>query len=252
MREGGEGRVGVADRTLDVLEAVRDAGTASLPAVAAACGLPLPTVHRMAKALIERGYLVAYRRGLCGLGPACLTLGAGLSLNAMLREAGAAELKSLARACGTHAHLGVFEGDMVTYLAKARHGRSELPTTEGTQLEAYCSGIGKVLLAQFEAAELDRYLGQGAFVSLTDATVTDPAALRALIATARARGWATDMGEVMPDLFCVAVPVRDAAGHGVAALSVSYRAPAMAEDELAASLPALREAAGRIEAKLFR
>lgn len=244
-------RAGVAERTLDVLEAARAAGTASLPAIAARCGLPLPTAHRIAQSLLERGYLIAYGRGRYGLGPACLALGVGLSLDHMLREVAASELKRLARRCRTHAHLGIFEGDMVTYLAKARHGRSELLTTAGTQLEAYCSGIGKVLLAQLDDAGLDRYLGQGAFVPLTTATVTEPDRLRALVARARERGWATDMGEIMPDLFCIAVPVRDDGGAGVAALSVSYRKPMMNEAELAAALPALRETADAIGRKLF-
>lgn len=241
----------MTDRTLDIVEAVRDLGIASLPAVAARCELPLPTVHRMARSLIARGYLVAYGRGRYGLGPACLAVARGLSLNAMLREVAAGELKHLARRCATHAHLGVFEGDMVTYLAKVRHGRGELPTTEGTQLEAYCSGIGKVLLGELEPAELDRYLRQGPFVPLTDNTVTDPARLRVLIGEAHERGWATDLGEVIPDLFCIAVPVRDASGQGVAALSVSHRERAMTERDLTEALPALREAATAIEARLF-
>lgn len=250
MRES-QATAGVADRTLDILETVRDLGTASLPIVAARCALPLPTVHRLARALIDRGYLVAYRRGRYGLGPACLALSRSLSLDDMLREAAADELKRLARRCGTHAHLGVFEGDMVTYLAKVRHGRAELPTAEGTQLEAYCSGIGKILLGDLHPADLDRYLAQGPFVALTDSTETDPARLRAQVSEVRARGWATDMGEVIPDLFCIAVPVRDTAGRGIAALSVSHRRAGMREAELAEALPVLREAAEAIEAKLF-
>lgn len=250
MRES-QAVAGVADRTLDILEAVRDLGATSLPAVAARCGLPLPTVHRLARSLIDRGYLIAYRRGRYGLGPACLRLTQRLSLADMLREAATGELKRLAQRCAAHAHLGVFEGDMVTYLAKVRHGCAELPTAEGTQLEAYCSGIGKVLLGELEPADLDRYLSNGPFIPLTERTETDPARLRARVVEVRARGWATDMGEVIPDLFCIAVPVRDATGRGVAALSVSYRVGSMSADELSCALPALNEAASSIALRVF-
>lgn len=53
------------------------------------------------------------------------------------------------------------------------------------------------------------------------------------------------------DLFCIAVPIRDIGGAGVAALSVSYRKAAVTEAELAAALPALRDTADVIGRKLF-
>lgn len=246
-----EARTTVADRTLDLLEAVRAERTASLPTIATRCGLPLPTVHRLARILSDRGYLIAYRRGAYGLGPAALTLADGPSLHDMLRQVGASALPALARRCGTHVHLGVYEGDMVTYLAKARFGRNKLPTAEGTQLEAYCSGIGKVLLAQLDEAALDRYLTQGVFVALTDNTVTDPAKLKALVGEVRSRGWGTDFGEVMTDLYCIAVPLKDDEGRGVAALSASFRGVSITEAALTGALPKLQAAAELITAKLW-
>jgi len=242
----------LVDRTLDILEAVRAAGTCSLPDIAACCGLAVATVHRIVQSLGGRGYLIAYRRGVYGLGPAALALGAGLTLHEMLHRVSLDELQALGRRCRTHAHLGVFEGDMVTYLTKFRYGRGRLLTSEGTQLEAYCSGIGKVLLAQLEPAELDRYMAQGAFVALTANTITDSERLLEQLHQVRGRGWATDIGEVMPDLSCIAAPVLDRQGKGIAALSVSFRGPLIAEDVLAAVLPDLREAAARISKKLFR
>ncbi|KKC26460.1 IclR family transcriptional regulator [Sphingomonas sp. SRS2] len=242
---------GLIDRTLDILDAVRAAGICSLPMIAAGSGLPVATAHRIVQSLTGRGYLIAYRRGAYGLGPAALALGAGLALHDMLHRASLDELQALGRRCKAHAHLGIFESDMVTYLTKVRYGRGRLPTSEGTQLEAYCSGIGKVLLAQLEPAALDRYMAQGAFVALTANTITDPAQLLDRLEQARTRGWATDIGEVMPDLSCIAAPLFDRQGRAIAALSVSFRGPLIAEEVLAERLPDLRGTAARISARLF-
>ena len=251
MDAAAQGSARLVVRTLDILEAVRVAGTCSLPDIAVHTGLAVATVHRIVQALAGRGYLIAYRRGVYGLGPAALALGGGLTLHEMLRRASVDELQALGRRCRAHAHLGIFESDMVTYLTKVRYGRGRLPTSEGTQLEAYCSGIGKVLLAQLEPAELDRYMAQGAFVALTENTITDPARLLDQLERVRARGWATDIGEVMPELSCIAAPVLDPQGRGIAALSVSFGGGLLAEEALAATLPDLRDTAARISGKLF-
>ena len=251
MEAATQGPARLVDRTLDILDAVRAAGTCSLPEIAARCGLAIATAHRIVQALGVRGYLIAYRRGVYGLGAAALALGEGLTLHDMLRRSSVDELQALGRRCRAHAHLGIFESDMVTYLTKVRYGRGRLPTAEGTQLEAYCSGIGKVLLAQLEPAELDRYMAQGAFVALTENTITDPARLLDQLEQVRARGWATDIAEVMPELSCIAAPVLDRKGRGIAALSVSFRGKLMAEEALAVLLPELRDAAARISTKLF-
>ena len=251
MDSAAQGPARLVVRTLDIVEAVRAAGTCSLPEIAAQCGLAVATAHRIVQALVGRGYLISYRRGVYGLGPAALALGEGLTLHDMLRRTSVDELQALGRRCRAHAHLGIFESDMVTYLTKVRYGRGRLPTAEGTQLEAYCSGIGKVLLAQLEPAALDRYMAQGAFIALTENTITNPARLLDQLERVRARGWATDIGEVMPELSCIAAPVFDRRGRGIAALSVSFRGPLMAEDALTVSLPELRDAAARISTKLF-
>src|SRR5690606_3592173 len=104
-------------------------------------------------------------------------------------------------------HLAVFEADMVTYLAKEDGGRNSVLTIEGTQLEAYCSGLGKVLLAYLPEPERERYLADGPFVRLTPNTIIEPDELRRELAHIRTRGYAIDDGEVQPNLRCVAVPL---------------------------------------------
>ena len=139
---------------------------------------------------------------------------------------------------------------MVTYLVKQRFGRTRLPSEEGAQLEAYCSSVGKVLLAHLEEDALARYFANGALVALTPSTIVDEASLRRSLKTVKKQRWATDVGEIEPDVACLAVPVRGADDQVCAALSVSVREAPVDERRLLESLPTLRKAAQAIDAKL--
>ncbi|WP_257555252.1 IclR family transcriptional regulator C-terminal domain-containing protein [Sphingobium sp. CFD-2] len=76
-------------------------------------------------------------------------------------------IRKLAKSVGHTVHLGVLEGDMTTYLVKEGRVDDGLLTREDMQLESYCSGIGKVLLAYLSEADRQRYLSGGPFVRLT-------------------------------------------------------------------------------------
>jgi DNA-binding IclR family transcriptional regulator len=196
-------------------------------------------------ALHRRGFVAKAARGEYLPGPALLR-GRGCDLNTLLREVSRPALARLARETGLTAHLGVFEGDMVTYLVKAP-GRTPVLTQEGVQLEAYCSGIGKVLLAALPEPEQDRYLSVGGFVRLTANTIIDPEALRRALQDIRREGRAVDDGEVIPELRCLAVPVRDDQGAVCAAISVSATVGADGEAPIEDYLEQLGGAARRIE-----
>jgi IclR family acetate operon transcriptional repressor len=200
---------------------VADDGRSSLSALAASIGVPLSTAHRLALTLVAEGFLECDRKGHYLAGPALdAVAGTGRSakrIAARLRG----PLARLARAQQGFAHFGVLEDGMVTYLVKQNGHSSELFTAEQAQLEAYCSALGKVLLAALPDRELDAYLAGGPFVALTDRTLTTPDTLRHEIATVRHEGVAYDRCEIRDDLFCIGVPVRDPAGTVVGAASVS-------------------------------
>jgi IclR family transcriptional regulator, acetate operon repressor len=240
----------LAARAFDLIEAVAAEGVCSLATVAERTGISFSAVHRLAQLLIERGYLIAARRGAYCLGPSALALGTAISPHKMLETVGRPILDALAREISAPVHLGIFEDDMVTYLVKSRHGRMDLFSIEGMQLEAYCSAIGKVLLAHQPQEQIDRYLGRGELVALTPNTFTDPEDLRRELALIRARGWALDNEEILPGLRCLARPVTDAKGAVLAALSISF-GPAGVEGEIPPGLLArLSDAAAAIAGKL--
>lgn len=187
---------------------------------AAAAGMPLSTAHRMLATLRASGFVTHPGRGQYLPGPELVRLGNLVPFRAILAQVARPVLTALARETGLTAHLGVFDADMVTYLVKAA-GRTRILTLENMQLEAYCSGIGKTLLAHLEAEALQTYFRGGPFVQMTSATIIDPDALSSVLNDVRRLGFAIDDGEFEVGLFCVAVPVRCAQGNVCGAISLS-------------------------------
>ncbi len=139
---------------------------------------------------------------------------------------------------------------MVTYLLKAGRAAQTVFTREGTQLEAYCTGIGKVLLAALPVAAREEYLKSGPFIPLTANTLTDLHELRSELIDVGERGYAEDNAEMDSDLRCLAVPVRLGEGEVIAAVSISTRSAGKDAHALLAHLDALRGAASSLSERL--
>jgi DNA-binding IclR family transcriptional regulator len=186
-------------------------------------GLSTSTAHRLAAELLRHGLICRVGRGRYDVGLAAMEIARGQGVNGILARAARPLLRQVSKKTGLTAHLGVLEDGMVTYLVKSTGPGSDSArfTKEGMQLEAYCSAVGKVLLASLSAYELDAYLADGEFVSATPRTVTSAAALRRELKQVQRSGMAIDDREIAEDMMCVAVPVCDDAGRVVAALSVS-------------------------------
>ncbi len=209
-------------RTLAMLEAViADDEQCNLTELARKIGMPKATAHRQVTTLVAEGYLMATRGGRHVAGARLLSLLRRLDEKQIIANVAAPLLHDLAARVRSVVQLGTFENDMVTYRIKTGMGADALFTRIGMQLEAYCSGIGKVLLANLADAAREAYLAGGPFVALTDRTIVEPDRLRAELDVVRRQGFAIDDEEVAPGLRCMAVPLRTSDGRVVTAISVS-------------------------------
>ena len=206
------------DRGLALFAAVvRDDGVTPAATLGTALGIAPSSARRMLAALERHGLITRIAHGRYAGTDRLAQLAARIAPHRRLTEAARPELRRMVASEQATAHLGIFDGDMVTYLVK--EGATSLFTREHGQLEAYCTGIGKALLAQLPEGAVETYLS-GSFVRLTDQTLTDATALREEIAMTRARGYAIDNCEIADDLACVAVPL-DTGGPTIAAISFS-------------------------------
>lgn len=120
-------------------------------------------------------------------------------------------------------HLAMLVGTEVVYLNKL-HGPRPVPSPSriGGRCPAYCTGVGKALLA-FDRAAAERVMA-GEMPPWTPQTLTCPETLAVELATIRRRRIAYDTEELRAGLCCVAVPIIGPTGQAAAALSVSGRA----------------------------
>ena len=154
--------VGTLARGLDILELFAGESPAlTQKEISERLGLPVPTVHRLTKLLVERGWLVrdaGSRRLRIGLGVARLlpALLSGLRLPELARD----HVRGLAERSGETVNLAVLHGGEVVYLLSESGSRLlTLRSTIGLRLPVHCTALGKCLLAQIPDDEARRAAG---------------------------------------------------------------------------------------------
>jgi DNA-binding IclR family transcriptional regulator len=120
-------------------------------------------------------------------------------------------------------NFGVLRGDDVVYVDRVLSNQTlGVEVKIGSQVPAYCTALGKVLLAHSDPETRDRYLAR--LPELTKGSrhhVPTRKQLERELSVAEARGYAEDKGEFSPDIACAAAPVLNSHGRAVAAVSVS-------------------------------
>jgi len=203
---------------------------------AEALGIPRSSAHALLTSLVETGLLTSPGRGRYRLGWRIVELYETMRAGTDLRTYAGPVLRRLNEQTGETCNLGVLDRGEVLYIDKvaARHQVSVTGLRVGARLEAHCCGLGKVLLAYATEAQLDSALGDKPLRRFTDRTITDRARLESELEDVRRAGVAHENGEVVPDVACVAAPVKDPFGIVVGAISLSgpaYRVEAK-RDEL--------------------
>lgn len=230
---------------------VDDNGASPMQILAQRAMLPQATAYRIAGVLLESGILIRSPRGRYYPGPSLFRLSSAVHPEVSLAAISEDILMKLAVKFKLVAHLGILEDGMVTYLTKAGECDAVSFTGAGVQLEAYCSAIGKVLLAALSPESLDEFLLSGPLIPMTEYTITNAIALREHLDEVRAQNYATDLEEVTRGLTCIAVPIYDWTGRACAAISLSMRSEQFDEDRKREALLALRAAADEAQTLTF-
>jgi IclR family acetate operon transcriptional repressor len=212
------GGVQSVERSYVLLELIAEAGgEISLSKLAAASGLPTATVHRLAQTLAAGGYVRHLASRRYALGPRLIQLGEASSR--FLGSLGGPNLARLAEKTGESANMAIFDRDGVVYVAQAPSRHSMRMFTEvGRRVEAHCTGVGKVLLAQMRPEVARATVVRTGMQAHTKHTITDPDKLEQELAEIRKNGYAVDNEEKELGVRCVAVSVP---ADSMTAISVS-------------------------------
>ena len=226
-----EGMGGLA-KGLAVIEALSRDGVLSVADAARAAGATRAAARRCLLTLADLGYVERIGREFRPL-PRLRNLGRGGDIHARLAEASGPILAAARDALNESVSLAVLDDDAVLFIARAE-AQHIISTGArlGAHLPAYCSATGRVLLATWPDDELRALLGRKPFPARTTRTLTSPAALFREIRAAASAGYAISDEEIEIGMRALAVPVRDAQGAVVAALSVSAYAARVSHDDL--------------------
>ncbi|MBL8153699.1 MAG: IclR family transcriptional regulator [Anaerolineae bacterium] len=220
----------VLDRAISILSVLSDGKPRTLMELSEAVELNSSTTFRLLSSLASHSYVERDEQtGKYALGLACLELARAYQMNHYLRRAALPELEALRDETGETIHLAVLDRMDVVYLEKLHglHAIGLMSSQVGARLLAYCTGLGKVLLAYIDPERIRSHHEQAGFIRFTDTTITDVEVLLAELAAIREQGYALDRGEHEPDVRCIAAPIQDAQGKVIAALSIAGPASRM-------------------------
>ncbi|KMO41703.1 IclR family transcriptional regulator [Methylobacterium tarhaniae] len=233
-----------------VLQAVADAPEAvTVARLAQGTGLPRPTVHRIASALVAEG-LLAEEEGALRLGPRLVSLAFRSWDGSLLRQAAREPLLRLRDDLDETVHLAVPDRGEMVYIDKLESHRTvRMASRIGTRVSLHTSAVGKAWLATLPEPELAPLLDRLALPAHTPHSLTDPAALRREIAATRERGHSLDLQENELDICCYGRALQGAGGRVLGCISVSlprYRFETLPAGTVLRAMEACAEGVARV------
>jgi IclR family pca regulon transcriptional regulator len=217
-------------------------------------GIPRAAVRRCLYTLSRLGLVGSEDGKSFSLRPKILGLGHAYLSSTTLASSAQPLLDRVSDVLHESSSIALLDGDEILYVARSSTNRRimSVDLSIGTRLPAYCTSMGRVILAHLPPAELDAYLARVKLVAHTNRTVIAPDRLRRELLQVAASGYAIVDQELELGLRSIAVPVRDLANKVVAAMNISTQASRVSVSELERRfLPELESAARELQSMLL-
>jgi IclR family pca regulon transcriptional regulator len=228
--------------------------------LARAVGLTKSTTHRYIATLVKLDYVQQDPdTKKYYLGPRVVDLGFAAIDSMELTRVAAPSLQALADETGYTVSMALCDGPDIVYVDRRRSGRRrtllamDLNLHIGSRLPAYCTSLGKAMLAHKDPATLREILDRTDMARRGPNTLTNREQLMAALAKVRSTGFAMNDEELAPGLRSIAAPVRDRTGTVVAAINIAVHLTVSSSttDVLVGRLESpLRRTAGEVSRRL--
>ncbi|HEY1392912.1 MAG TPA: IclR family transcriptional regulator [Methylibium sp.] len=237
-------------RGLEVLRSFgADAPAQTLSEAAERAGLTRAGARRILLTLQHLGYVEAEGR-LFRLTPKVLELGFAYLSSQPVWQLAQPVMEELTASLHESCSAAVLDGEDIVYVLRIPASKiMSINLGIGSRLPAYCTSMGRVLLAGLGDEELKHKLAQMKLAAHTPRTITDPERLFEVLQQVRLQGFALVAEELEGGLVSIAVPIVNRAGRAIAAINISgqqHRTPPA--HMLEVFLPRLLAAAARINA----
>ena len=224
----------------------------SISQLAVKTGISRAAVRRCLYTLAKLGFAGAEEGSRYALRPHMLALSNSYSASNSLSTAAQPILERMSAALHESFSVATLDGDEIVYIARSTVSRVMSDDLHiGSRLPAYCTSIGRVLLAYMPAEQLEQYLARVVLTPHTARTVSSVEKLRLALRNVRRHGYALVDQEFEVGLRSIAVPVHSPTGRVVATINLSGSAPRISLYEMQTRfLPHLRNAATELGAFL--
>jgi IclR family transcriptional regulator, pca regulon regulatory protein len=219
-------------------------------------GMSRSTTHRYVITLVALGYLEQGASRKYRLGLRVTDLGMSALNSTGLREHSHPYLQELRQRTSYTVSLAVLDGSDVLLVNRARsfrRGQSdiELDLHAGSRLPAYCTSMGKLLLAYLPDSLQRELFSSMKLTKRGPNTITSKKALRDELDEVRTAGFAVNDEELLPGLYSISTSVRNSEREVVAAIAMAAPRSAISLQELIDALgPHLVSTADSISARL--
>jgi IclR family transcriptional regulator, pca regulon regulatory protein len=225
--------------------------------IASELGMKRSTTHRYISTLASLGYLDQVAKRKYTLTLHVIDLGMSALNSTTLLEHAHPFLEALCRQSAYSVSLAVLDGSEIVYIDRVPsprrgHSQIDLDLAPGARLPAYCTAMGKVLLAYLPYKELSTaMLKEIKLVRMGPNTITNKMAMRDELERVTDEGLAVNDCELAPELHSIAAPIRDSSGEVVAAMALSAGTSMIPLGDLVNQLgPHLVSTADRLSARL--
>ena len=216
--------------------------------------IPRAAVRRCLYTLMKLGYATTDGRTYSLL-PKVLTLGHAYLSSTPLAVSAQPYLDRISEQLHEACNLATLEGEQVLYIARSAIPQRliSVDLSVGSRLPAYCTSMGRILLAALDDDSLHDYLNHADLQAKTSRTLHTPEALWECLQQVRQQGWCLVDQELEQGLRSLAVPVYDSSGHVLAAMNVSTHAGRVPARELEQRfLPIMLNASRELSSQLFK
>jgi IclR family pca regulon transcriptional regulator len=205
-------------------------------------GLSRAAVRRFLKTLEALNY-AERSDGIYHLRPSVLRIGSSYLSSSSLPSLAQPILEDISHLIHESTSLCTLDGDNIIYLARQTSSRVlSVGLSVGSRLPAYCTSMGRVLLADLPPAQLKQYLARVKFRKWTSNTVVSRASLALILGRVAMQGYCLVDGELETGLRSLAVPIRNSQGRTVAAMNVGVHVSSVSVEEMISKfLPVLQQ-----------
>ncbi len=218
------------ERALCVLSMLSDGRPRTLTDLSEAIGINNSTTFRLLSTLSVKSYVERDNKtNTYKLGMACLEMARAYQVSSDIRRLALTELEKLRDETKETVHLAVLDKMEVVYLEKLHglHAIGIMSSQVGGRSPAYCTGLGKILLAYTDPEYVRTYYRNTGLPRYSDSTIQSIETLMDELIKTRNRCYALDSGEHEAEVHCIAAPIFSINNTIIAAISISGPASRM-------------------------